>query len=108
MQEISNYNKSKLCAIGRHHMPFIGVYNNFEQTLEVQDQQSDHNKEFYSVTTYQFIKLMWMPTQGLLQSMLNWSYPLDWCKIAYHEANKVATESTRMVRMPEKHGYKID
>lgn len=71
MQKISNYHKNKLHAMGRHHKPFIGVYDNFEQLLRVQDQQSDHNKKFYSVTTCQFIVLMWMPTGCLLQSMLN-------------------------------------
>ena len=63
---------------------FIGVYDNFEQSLAVQDQRSDHNQEFYSVTTCQFIVPIWMPAGGLLQSMLNRSHPFDWTEIAYH------------------------
>lgn len=37
-------------------MPFIGMYDNFKQTLGIQDQRSNYNKEFYLVTTYQFIQ----------------------------------------------------
>ena len=46
MKEISNYHKDKLRSIGRHCKPFIDVYDNFEQSLGVQDQRSNHNKKF--------------------------------------------------------------
>lgn len=99
MKKIFNYHKDKLCSIKRYHRLFIGVYDNFEQMLEVQNQQSNHNKVFYLVTTCQFLAPMWMPTGGLLQSMLNWFHPLDWAKIARYEANHHVMELAKIVCM---------
>lgn len=73
------------------------MYDNFEQTLGVQDQRSDHSKGFFSVTTCQFLTPMWMPEQGLRQSMFNQAHLLDWTEILYHPGNRRDTEFAKGV-----------
>lgn len=97
MKSISDFHKSELRDIGKNHQAFIAVYDNFEQTLGVQDQRSDHNKEFFSVTTCQFLTPMWMPKQGLRQSMFNQAHLLDWTEILYHPGNRRDTEFAKGV-----------
>lgn len=58
MKKIFDYQKNKLHGIKRRYKLFINIYNNFKQTLGVQNQQSDNNKKFYFVITCQFIALM--------------------------------------------------
>ena len=50
---------------------FLVVYNNFEQTFKVKDQQLDNKGEFFSITTVQILKQTWMPNGGLMQCMFN-------------------------------------
>lgn len=99
MQNIFNQQKKKLYSIEKCHKPFISVYNNFEQMLGVQNQQSNNNKEFYFITTCQFITLIQMPQRDLLQSMLNQFCSLNQTKIIEHGVNDYITELAKIVCM---------
>lgn len=77
MKSISDVQKSELQDIRKNHQAFVAVYDNFEQILGVQDQKSDHNKKFFSMTTCQFFTPMWMPEQGFQQSMFNQAHLLN-------------------------------
>ena len=63
---------------------WVIVWDNFEHTVGVKDQATDHRAAFHSITSAKLIEPAWWPDSGLRQTMFRPSSRLFWHEILLH------------------------
>ncbi|KAI9747215.1 MAG: hypothetical protein M4579_007504 [Chaenotheca gracillima] len=103
VKRISETAKGDVRELGRMPDSFT-VYDNFEQTMGVKEQQLGSNSEFHSVTTGLVIKDREMPPEGLRQDMLKPTVRLQARDIYLADGNQMDNVHLNFSNYPQSAG----